>query len=482
MEQASLSENNSNKALILFLLNLFSTIAFAVMFSSLELYLSQRFYFSQPDATTIMGVFLGLNYSLKLLGSSVGGRLVSYRLLFSIVCMLQVISCFILLILKTQSILFIAIALFTLSSGIMTPCINMMLIQQYQHNSVQREKAFLWNYSGMNIGFLVGFSLSSIYDTNNNFHAMFLYSLLANCIAVVITLISWRKLEDHTTPLAFFIKQTNSQKQKILRFFAFIAILFLTFCLVRLLITKSLITQNTILLLSLGMLLFFIFNGIKNRRIIAFLILASANVVFWSIYQLIPTGMVFFINNDVMKNIGDIHLTPQFFNIINAIIIVIGGFLFPPLFKQIRKKRTFDVPIQFTIAILSISISLFALLLGFFFQDSHGLISMWWVVAFYFILSIAELLIAPIGVAMIAALSSENLQGYMMGTWLLLSGLSAIIAGKISSLATRSTGKLLHQESIVFHHFFIYLFITSLCVACTLFLTRNFIRRLIAGI
>jgi proton-dependent oligopeptide transporter, POT family len=479
------TERSTYKAALLLLANLFSTIGYAVMYSSLELFLSKHLHLSESVSTIIMGVFLGLNYALSLFGSCIGGRFISYRALFSIGAVLQLFSCFLLMNLQTEHFLFIDLALFLLSAGIMTPCINMMLTQQYQHNDTVREKAFLWNYAGMNVGFTLGFILSGYFEITADFHSMFLYSLLSNAVTLLIVLLGWKQLADHSTPLMTWYKKTNNAKKYVFRFFLAIVFLVLTLIAIKFLLTKSTLTQNLLIVISLIVLCFFVIrslkkNSIEHKKIQAFLILALANLIFWSVYQLIPTGMVFFIDHDVNRKIGSLVISPQVFNIINAVIIAIGGFTFPFLFTQLRKKTLFDIPIQFSLAILGMAISLLLLLLGLHFHTHHGYVSMWWVIISYSIQSVAELLIIPIGTSMIALLASDKLQGVMMGTWMLISGVSAIIAGKISSTITTSKAPpSMKTSSEHFFKLFLVMLIVSSVMGMVLFFSRKSIRRLI---
>jgi POT family proton-dependent oligopeptide transporter len=45
---------------------------------------------------------------------------------------------------------------------------------------------------------------------------------------------------------------------------------------------------------------------------------------------------------------------------------------------------------------------------------------------------VAELLISPVGYAMIGKLAPRKYQGVMMGAWMLLTGLASIFAGQLS--------------------------------------------------
>lgn len=54
--------------------------------------------------------------------------------------------------------------------------------------------------------------------------------------------------------------------------------------------------------------------------------------------------------------------------------------------------------------------------------------------------SIGELLISPIGYAMIGKLAPSKYQGIIMGTWMLVSGLASLFAGDFSGMVPEPTG------------------------------------------
>jgi proton-dependent oligopeptide transporter, POT family len=57
-----------------------------------------------------------------------------------------------------------------------------------------------------------------------------------------------------------------------------------------------------------------------------------------------------------------------------------------------------------------------------------------WIVACFILQSIGELLISPIGYAMIGALAPAPLQGVMMGMWMLNTGVGATLSSYSSNL------------------------------------------------
>src|SRR5258708_2212343 len=77
----------------LFFVQIFATLGFAVLYSTLVLYATRHLGFPARAASAIMGVFGAFNYGLHLFGGYLGGRFMSNRNLFVGGMVLQVLGC-----------------------------------------------------------------------------------------------------------------------------------------------------------------------------------------------------------------------------------------------------------------------------------------------------------------------------------------------------------------------------------------------------
>src|SRR5918996_5605225 len=128
----------------LFFIQIFSTLGFAVLYSTLVLYATKHLQLTVKEATTLMGVFGAFNYGLHLFGGYLGGRFLSNRNLFVGGMILQVLGCACIAG-GTVASLYLGLALFLTGSGFNVTCINMMLTQRFTSDDPRREGAFLWN-------------------------------------------------------------------------------------------------------------------------------------------------------------------------------------------------------------------------------------------------------------------------------------------------------------------------------------------------
>src|ERR1700749_3414319 len=144
---------------VLFFIQIFSTLGFAVLYSTLVLYATKHLQLPVKLATALMGVFGAFNYGLHLFGGYLGGRFLSNRNLFVGGMLLQVLGCGTVAGGSLEG-LYWGMALFLTGSGLNVTCVNMMLTQRFTPEDPRREGAFLWNYAGMNVGFFIGFTVA----------------------------------------------------------------------------------------------------------------------------------------------------------------------------------------------------------------------------------------------------------------------------------------------------------------------------------
>src|SRR6186997_3669227 len=78
---------------VLFFIQIFSTLGFAVLYSTLVLYATKHLNLAVKEATALMGVFGAFNYGLHLFGGYLGGRFLSNRNLFVGGMVLQMLGC-----------------------------------------------------------------------------------------------------------------------------------------------------------------------------------------------------------------------------------------------------------------------------------------------------------------------------------------------------------------------------------------------------
>lgn len=442
----TLSEKEISKATrALFFIQTFSTLGFAILYSTLVLYATKKLGISKEMATAIMGSFAAFNYGLHFLGGYMSGRFISNRHLFIIGMVFQLVACFVMS-QCTIFTMFLGLSMFLTGCGLNVTCINNMVTQLFESEDPRREKAFLWNYSGMNIGFFIGFAVSGYFELAADYTSLFLFGGIGNIFAILVVLLNWKVLADKDTYLTD--KPVGERRKELWKAYL---IVFALFAALNVLLKHSdlsnfLLIATGIAMWAVTLVLSFSRPSLKEKaRMLVFFILTMSSLVFWALYQLAPMALVIFIDNNVNSTInivGNIvQIAPQWVQNINTVVIVLGGPFMAWLLGFLRKNG-FHItnPFLFAIALSSIGLGFVILPLGIKLADPvTGLVAFSWVFWSYILQSIGELCISPIGYAMVGKMIPKKLQGMMMGIWMMTSGVAAIGSSYISKWAMGDT-------------------------------------------
>jgi proton-dependent oligopeptide transporter, POT family len=464
----------------LFFIQLVATLGFAVLYSTLVLYTTRHLGFPVKHATAIMGVFGAFNYGLHLFGGYLGGRFLSNRNLFVGGMALQMLGCASIALGTTES-MYWGLAFFLTGSGLNVTCLNMMLTQRFAPADNRRETAFLWNYAGMNVGFFVGFAVAGHYQLTENYRSLFLFATVGNFLAIVLAGFNWKTLADRSTPL---LEANPSQFR--LRFLVGLLVLVGVPPIVWFMLQRPGETGAVMKVLSACVAGWLVYVTLKHRDPIeknnmwAYLILSAGSLVFWSLYQMAPSGLQLFAVNNVDLQVWGIAVAPQWVQNINAVVIAVGGPLMAVLFVRLRERGwRIDLPKQFAVSLLLMGLGFLCLPAGIAFADSAGKSAFVWLFASYVLQGVGELLISPVGYAMIGKLAPRQYQGIMMGAWMLITGLASLFAGDFSGMVPEPAGTTAIATNPEYSALFGKLGLGSVVVGLGLVALIPFLRRLI---
>ncbi|HAT8068425.1 peptide MFS transporter [Legionella bononiensis] len=415
-------------------LNAITTFSFAILFSSLSLYLTKNIGLTQMQSNGIVGFFLASNFILHFVAGYIGDRFLSNRLLFAISTLIQTLGLIVLNF--SDSFVYLGLSLFLIGCGLGSTCINCLITQQFTSNENElREKAFFHNYSAMNIGFLSGYVMSGFIDIHDRYDRLFEVSNLINLITVFFIIKSWRYFEKNKVNTREEIKRG---RLGLILIIFIIPILLAGFY-------YSWLANGLILFIGAAALFYITLLGRSlstqnaRKKIYSFVFLTISSIVFWMLYFVGPMGVTQFLKYNVNIYIGSYYIPPQWLMNLNSIFVIIGSPIAITLFDKLRKQQiTISISKQFMCSLVFIALSFLILTVGIMTCGTEGLTGMVWIIAHYLLQAIGELLIGPVGYAMIGSLAPEKLQGLMMGIWMMASGIAATLSNYFSNLMTQS--------------------------------------------
>jgi POT family proton-dependent oligopeptide transporter len=160
------------------------------------------------------------------------------------------------------------------------------------------------------------------------------------------------------------------------------------------------------------------------------------SVGFWAIYNQTFTSLMLFADRNMGKTFLGLTIDAEFTQFFNPFYIIVLSPIFSGFWVYLdQKKCNPSTPMKFSIAVLFMALGFLFLGGAVSFFSSGGVTSPWWLVGSYLLQTIGELLISPIGLAMVTRLSPRHLVGMMMGVWFLTQSAAFSIGGLLSTLS-----------------------------------------------
>jgi POT family proton-dependent oligopeptide transporter len=172
----------------------------------------------------------------------------------------------------------------------------------------------------------------------------------------------------------------------------------------------------------------------QRRKLWACLILILIAVGFWAIYVQTYTSMMLFADRNMSKAFLGFTMKTEFVQFFNPFFIILLSPLMSRFWLTLSDRgKNPSTPMKFSLGILFMAFGFLLLGGAGRFLSPDGLSSPWWLVLSLFLLTIGELLLSPIGLAMITRLSPHHLVGVMMGVWFLTQSLAFAIGGNLAT-------------------------------------------------
>ncbi|NNM60320.1 MAG: hypothetical protein HKM04_10975 [Legionellales bacterium] len=456
----------------LFFIRLGAVTSYSVMFSTLSLYLVNQYELKTYIASDVVGIFVAFVYILPLIASVIGQRLLPFSSLFITGVCWQVLGALILTVNDLEWVYW-GLSLFLMGSMVSSISINMLITQSYAtHEVVERKSAFLWNYSGMNAGFLIGYVISGFFQLRHNYAMLFICVAIFSALSASLMLLASYRI----------IAKIEAQKTKILNLLATLLIMGLLVIIIHSVFKNAYLSKNLLLECSaifFVLALTYLYCVNKQHRSILriFFSFTLLSTVFWSIYMLTPTSLMLFVQDYVKTQYGVIKIPPQWLDIIDALVLVLFTPLLAKFFGKLKNSYNYEVKtprmfqVGFFIYIAGIGMLLYAM------HYYQAPISILWVAIYMAMQAFAEGLIGPGGYALMGDLLPEKMRSFATALWMMTLGIAGLIASSISNIAFDSILQYKHNGLGSYHQVFFFIFILGLTALLSITLMQGYLTK-----
>lgn len=468
---------------LLFFTELWERFGFYMVQTILVLYMSKGLSYSDSKSYLLYGAFSSMLYLTPVIGGYIADRFIGFRQSIILGAILFIIGYGLMAIEDTQA-LFLGLSVVIVANGFFKPNVSSIVGDLYTADDPRRDGGFTLFYMGINVGSLIPPIFAGALVAAYHWGSGFLVASLGMVISLITFLAGKKRIGTAgETPSTSHLLKSHSVK---IGFYLllFVGIL-VSIGVLHLLLYHPKEANLILILASLGIIaavLFFLFKELpeQRRRMIACLILILISVGFWAIYNQTFTSLMLFADRNMSKEWLGMTIDAEFTQFYNPFFIILLSPLLSWLWVRLDEKgKNPSTPLKFSFGVLFMAIGFFVLGAGVLYFNKGGLASPWWLILSYFIQTCGELLISPIGLAMVTRLSPKHLVGMMMGVWFLTQSAAFAIGGglaTISDVPKNVTG--IASLKIYAHAFFVYGSI-SFALAILSFILIPYLKRLI---
>ncbi|RMH19661.1 MAG: MFS transporter [Gemmatimonadetes bacterium] len=345
----------------------------------------------------------------------------------------------------TDFTFFLGLVLIVMGTGLLKPNVSTVVGDLYPEGGARRDAGFSIFYMGINLGALFGPLLTSFLGEGYNWHWGF--SLAG--FGMLAGLMQFRYGRRYLGEAGVFRPTVSPE---VLRartrtffgtFFALLAaVVFFGWLVAQGTIPLTLqqiakgLGSGILILVGLYFAYLLLFGGHttqEKKNLVVILWLFVLIAVFWSGFEQAGSSMNLFAREYTDRNILGWLMPAGFLQSVNSTFIILLAPVFGWLWVWLaRRNANPSIPVKFALGLFGLAAGFFVLAWGAANASAGNLVSPAWLVVTYFLHTVGELAISPVGLSSITKLSPAGRVGQMMGIWFVGAALGNLFAGLVA--------------------------------------------------
>lgn len=441
---------------------------FYVVQTLLALYLALYFHWPDKRVYALVGSFTALTYLSPVVGGWIADHLIGQKraILAGTVCLFFSYLC--IGFVSSSAHLCLILAGISVGTGLLKPNISSLLGNEYPENAPNRENGFTIFYIGLTTGIIFGTTIPSYLNELYGWSTAFISAAAGMIVAACVFIhgIYYYKIKDYHN-YQFGIDKIGLAG----------VLIFSLWVLAFYILNYPKLADGMFFLVVISSVSYFVYTirheqPQQAKQTIVLGLLCVISVFFWAFYFQMFLSLTLFIARVVRPTVFGFQFPPPYYVGIQSIGMIILGLILS------KNRLSFITPAQhairtgnkflISIGAMVIAYSLITTICHFSFPA--GLLSPIYLIPAYLVISLAELLLSPVGLSAVTILACRKKVSTMMGIFFVSLGLGAYLSGKLASLTAIPDG----EHSIIFlkaHYasaftelLYILLFITVLCL------------------
>ena len=351
-------------------------------------------------AMGIYGFFTGAVYITPMIGGYLTDRFIGRRLAITIGGILMALGNFSLFASQSLTALYIGLGLLIIGNGFFKPNISTIVGDLYEDNDPRRDGAFTIFYMGINVGAFFAPLVVGLMSYRYGFLTAAIGMIVGQ---LVFNLLGNRYLGDIGKEPTGKPKVTAGQK------------------------SAAPLTKR------------------EQKRTAAIVILAVFVIAFWAAFEQAGSSLTLYANDQIDRNVFGFEVPTAWFQSLNPLFIVILAPIMSALWYKLGSSKRGDLktPTKMALGLVTVGLGFLVLLPAVMYtgNDTALKVNILFMIVTYFLHTLAELMISPVGLSMVSKIAPIKLASLLMGVWLASSAVANMVAGQLAAY-TQSLGYL----------------------------------------
>ena len=340
---------------------------------------------------------------------------------------------------------FLGLILIVIGTGLLKPNVSSVVADLYPEGGARRDAGFSIFYMGINVGAFAGPIICGWLGQNWNWH----WGFSAAGFGMVLGLIQFRLGYDKLGDAGVLRSDRTAEQRAALgrRFFGGCAALAAALVVFGLMVSRGTIpislTQIATGLAGLiiaVVLIFFTYlmtsaghDMVEKKKIMAIFWFALLAVIFWSGFEQAGSSLNLFAEDYTDRTIGSWSYPASWLQSVNALFIVIMAPIFGWLWVWLaNRNRNPSTPVKFALGLLGLAAGFFVIAWGAANATPDSPVSASWLIVMYFLHTVGELALSPVGLSVVTKLAPPSRISQMMGLWFVATSLGNVVAGLVA--------------------------------------------------
>ena len=457
---------------LLFVTEMWERFSYYGMRALFVLYMTQALLLDKEYSSEIYGSYTGLVYLTPLLGGYIADRYWGNRRSILVGSLMMALgqffmylsACYYHNVELAKWLMFCGLGVLVLGNGYFKPNISTMVGDLYEAGDKRKDSAFTIFYMGVNLGATIAPLWCGLVGNTGN-PEDFKWGFLSACIGMLIGAAVFQYYKDRClcmpdgTPIGMpVVKEVSEENKNENQNSASIkvdgriilSILISVFLVLLFSFNWKSLSDNTVGYFAgadwIGSIIYATIIMVpsviitdksltccEKKQIGIIFVLAFFVIFFWAAYEQAGASLTFFADEQTDRMIWGWEMPASYFQSFGAVFIVLLAPVFASLWSFLNKHNIEpSSPMKQAIGLFLLSMGYLVIAFGVKGVEPGMKVSIMWLTSLYFIHTMGELCLAPIGLSLVYRLSPARFSSLLMGVWYLSTSAANKLAGLLS--------------------------------------------------